>query len=112
MINFDEANRPLGATVLIPFRRQDLRQAYVPYRGEALYWDTFIHISELGFGFYPNQPLAVAVDPRGWIYISMTGGRIIALRPRQAQLDYDALYPIWTPMNPKFDPYAAPRAGG
>jgi len=112
MINFDEANRPLGATVLIPFRRQDLRQAYVPYRGEALYWDTFLHISELGFGFYPNQPLAVAVDPRGWIYISMTGGRIIALRPRQAQLDYDALYPIWTPMNPKFDPYAAPRAGG
>ena len=108
MINFDEANRPLGATVLIPFRPQDLRQAYVPYRGEALYWETFIHISELGFGFYPNQPLAVAVDPRGWIYISMTGGRIIALRPRQAQPDYEALYPIWTPMNPKFDPSAAP----
>jgi len=107
MINFDEANRPLGATVLIPFRRQDLQQAYAPYRGEALYWNTFIHISELGFGFYPNQPLAVAVEPRGWIYISMTGGRIIALRPRQAQLDYEALYPIWTPMNPKFDPSEA-----
>lgn len=108
MIHFDEANQPLGAAVLIPYRRQDLRQAYAPYRGEALYWETFIHISELGFGFYPNQPLAVAVDARGWIYISMTGGRIIALRPQQAQLDYAALYPIWTPMNPNFDPSAAP----
>ena len=110
MINFDDADQPLGATVLIPFRRQDLRQAYVPYRGDGLYWETFIHISELGFGFYPNQPLAVAVDPRGWIYISITGGRIIALRPPQTLPDYTGLYPIWTPMNPDFDPAAAPAS--
>ena len=53
-----------------------------PYRGDGLFWEKFIHLSEQGFGFYPQQPLAVAIHPRGWIYISMTGGRIIALRPR------------------------------
>lgn len=108
MITFDEANQPLGATVLIPYRHHDARQAYVPYRGEALNWEKFIHVSELGFGFYPNQPLAVAVHPRGWIYISMTGGRIIALRPLQTGAESAARYPIWTPMHPDFDPAAAP----
>lgn len=108
MINFDDADEPLGATVLIPYRRQYERQAYIPYRGEGLYWESFIHVSELGFGFYPNQPLAVAVHPRGWIYISMTGGRIIVLRPPQTLPDYAGHYPIWTPMSPDFDPAAAP----
>ncbi len=106
MINFDEAHQPLGATVLIPYRYQAARQAYLPYRGEGLYWEKFIHVSELGFGFYPNQPLAVAVHPRGWIYLSLTGGRIIAMRPRQKAHDFRALYPVWTPMHPDFDPSA------
>ena len=82
MITFDAANQPLGATILIPHLREGGRQAYVPYRGDGLFWEKFIHLSEQGFGFYPQQPLAVAIHPRGWIYISMTGGRIIALRPR------------------------------
>jgi len=108
MITFDEENQPLGATILIPYRYNSLRQAYQPYRGEGLYWERFILVSESGFGIYPQQPLAVAVHPRGWIYISMTGGRIIALRPRQSFTKYDDRYPIWTPMNPDFDPSALP----
>ncbi|MDX2160198.1 MAG: hypothetical protein SF162_02625 [bacterium] len=32
-------------------------------------------------GFFPERPLDVAVSPEGWIYISMTDGRIIAMRP-------------------------------
>lgn len=108
MITFDEANQPLGATVLIPYRFNALRQAYTPYRKEGLYWERFTWLSELGFGIYPQQPLAVAVHPRGWIYISITGGRIIALRPRQPPPDYADRYPIWTPMNPAFDPSALP----
>ncbi len=109
MISFDDADQPLGATVVIPMRLQFGRNAYLPYQGEGLFWETFIHINELGFGFYPQQPLAVAVSPLGWIYISMTGGRIIALRPRYDQTDYDRFYPIWTPMHPNFDPAARPQ---
>lgn len=106
MITFDEANQPLGATILIPYRKLDLRQAYTPYREEGLFWERNIWLSELGFGIYPQQPLAVAVHPRGWIFISITGGRIIALRPRSLSADYAELYPVWTPMNPNFDPSA------
>ena len=106
MITFDEANQPLGATILIPYRKLDLRQAYTPYRAEGLFWERNIWLSELGSGIYPPQPLAVAVHPRGWIFISITGGRIIALRPRSLSADYAELYPVWTPMNPDIDPSA------
>ena len=106
MITLDEANRPLGATILIPYRKLDLRQAYTAYRGEGLYWERNIWLSELGYGIYPQQPLAVAVHPQGWIYISITGGRIIVLRPRPLVDDYANLYPRWTPMHPDFDPNA------
>ena len=110
MVTFDDDNQPLGAAVLVPYRLESGRSAYTPYRSEGLFWEEFIHISELGFGIYPQQPLAVAVSPQGWIYISITGGRIIALRPRYDQTDYESFYPIWTPMNPNFDPSALPRA--
>ena len=110
MITLDEDNQPLGSTILIPYRYNSLRQAYLPYRGEGLYWQRFILVSESGFGIYPQQPLAVAVDPRGWIYISLTGGRIIALRPRRSIEAPADRYPIWTPMNPNFDPAAAPES--
>jgi glucose/arabinose dehydrogenase len=33
-------------------------------------------------GFWPLRPLDVAVSPGGWIYVSVTGGLIYALRPR------------------------------
>ena len=108
MIHFDEADQPVGASVLIPFRHQFGRSAYLPYRDEGLYWEQFIHINERGFGFYPQQPLAVAVSPQGWIYISISGGRIIALRPRYDQTDYKRFYQPWTPMHPRFDPALAP----
>ena len=110
MITFDEADEPLGATTVIPYRYNSLRQAYSPYTGAGLYWEHFILINEAGFGIYPQQPLAVAVHPRGWIFVSITGGRIIALRPREVQYDAADRYPIWTPMNPDFDPTVAPDA--
>jgi len=40
----------------------------------------------------------------------MTGGRIVALRPRASISDHAATYPVWTPMHPDFDPAAAPDA--
>ena len=108
MISFDAQDQPLGATLLMPYRYQGGRQAYLPYRGEGLAWERFIHINELGFGFYPQRPLAVAVSPQGWIYISVTGGRIIALRAKPVAADNDQLYPRWTPMNRRFDPALGP----
>ena len=108
MISFDASDRPLGSTVIFPFAYESGRQAYIPYRGQGLYWDKFIHLNEQGFGIYPQQPLAVAVSPEGWIYISITGGRIVALRPRYDWPDPRGLYPIWTPMNPDYDPSLPP----
>lgn len=32
--------------------------------------------------FYPDHPIAVAVDPRGWIYVATREGRLVRLRPR------------------------------
>ncbi len=34
-----------------------------------------------GSGFFPQRPLDVAVTDQGWVYISVGGGRILALRP-------------------------------
>jgi glucose/arabinose dehydrogenase len=34
-----------------------------------------------GSGFFPQRPLDVAVTEQGWVYVSIGGGRIIALRP-------------------------------
>ncbi|MFN8530887.1 MAG: hypothetical protein U0670_19965 [Anaerolineae bacterium] len=34
-----------------------------------------------GSGFFPHRPLDVTVSPEGWVYISITEGRILALRP-------------------------------
>lgn len=106
MLNFDDQDQPMGATLLLPFRIESTRQAYVPYDGEGYFWRQYITLSELGWGIYPQQPLAVAVNSYGWIYISMTGGRIIALRPANETPPWDDFYPIWTPMHPDYDPSA------
>ncbi|MCY4018316.1 MAG: PQQ-dependent sugar dehydrogenase [Chloroflexi bacterium] len=106
MLNFDDHDQPLGATLLLPFRIESTRQAYVPYEGEGYFWRQYITLSELGWGIYPQQPLAVAVNSYGWIYISMTGGQIVALRPANETPPWEDFYPIWTPMHPDYDPSA------
>ncbi len=35
-----------------------------------------------GSGFFPQRPIDVSVSPEGWVYISVTDGRILALRPQ------------------------------
>ncbi len=107
MLNFDDRDQLLGATLLLPFRIESTRQAYIPYDGEGYFWRQFITLSELGWGIYPQQPLAVAVNSYGWIYISLTGGRIIALRPANETPPWEDFYPIWTPMHPDYDPSAS-----
>ena len=108
MLNFDDQDQPLGATLLLPFRIESTRQAYVPYDGGGFFWRQYITLSELGWGIYPQQPLAAAVNHYGWIYISLTGGQILALRPANETPPWDDFYPIWTPMHPDYDPSAGP----
>jgi glucose/arabinose dehydrogenase len=104
MVNFDENNNPLGLTLLIPFRKDSNRQAFEPYTDEGYRARHIVTLSEQGWGLYPQQPLAVAVNSRGWIYLSLTGGRIIALRPVDKLPENKIIYPPWTPMNPLYDP--------
>jgi len=33
-------------------------------------------------GVWPQRPLDIAISPEGWVYLSVSDGRIIALRPR------------------------------
>ena len=107
MITFDERSAPLGATILLPYLIESQRVAYQPYADSGLFWDDFIHINEIGFGIYPQQPLAVAVAADGTIYISITGGRIIALRPRHEWQVHPEFHPVWSPLHPDFDPSQA-----
>ena len=108
MLSFDENDEPLGATIVAPYRYESGRQAYLPWLGEALHFSKFIHLNDLGFGIYPQQPLAVAVNAQGWIYLSLTGGKILALRPRGSLNDPDR-YPPWTPMHADFGQTQPPQ---
>ncbi len=42
---------------------------------------TLQEMSYRGSGFFPHRPLDVTVNDQGWVYISVGGGRILALRP-------------------------------
>ena len=104
MLHFDADDQAIGATILLPFRIESNRQAYKPYDGAGFYWREFITLGELGWGIYPQQPLALAVNDQGWIYISITGGRIVVLRPANQPLPWEDFYPVWTPMHPDYAP--------
>lgn len=109
MINFDENNQPIGVTLLLPFRKDSLHQAYEIYTDEGFRARHIINLSEQGWGIYPQQPLAVAVSPKGWIYLSVTGAKIIALRPVHEMIaPPESLYPDWVPMHPDYSPDKRP----
>lgn len=40
-------------------------------------------IGQQDSGFWPHHPYDLALSPEGWIYISVGGGKIVALRPRE-----------------------------
>jgi glucose/arabinose dehydrogenase len=53
-------------------------------RQSGFYWSSpelaLERINHQGSGFWPRRPLDVAVSPEGWIYVSVSGGSILALR--------------------------------
>jgi glucose/arabinose dehydrogenase len=52
---------------------------YDPGTGYYDYWANYLSTQRAGF--YPHSPLGVAISPQGWIYVSQSGGRLLALRP-------------------------------
>lgn len=67
VIRFDAAGRPQAPEVIIP-RETGGNQFSVS------------KMNYLGLGFWPERPLDVAIGTKGQVYVSVTGGRIIALR--------------------------------
>ena len=71
VIHFDQAGQPVDYKIILPERtlapdRERLTVELMNYNGS---------------GFWPNRPLDVAVSPQGYVYISVSGGKILALRP-------------------------------
>ncbi len=69
-IRFDNGDKPEAYRIIIP------EQSYSPFMLPLQY----VHM--WGSGFWPHRPIDVTVSAEGWIYISVGGGRILALRPR------------------------------
>jgi glucose/arabinose dehydrogenase len=72
VVHFDEAGSPTGYDVILP------EQADKNNPPGATLQD----LQYRGSGLWPRRPLDVAVSAEGWIYLSVGGGRILALRPR------------------------------
>lgn len=71
MIEFDDNGNPSGYRVIIP--------------EQTIYPGGYIYpLSELQYqesGLWPYRPIDVTVSREGWIYLSLGGGQIFALRP-------------------------------
>ncbi|MCY3718614.1 MAG: PQQ-dependent sugar dehydrogenase [Anaerolineaceae bacterium] len=67
VIRFDAQGQPLAPEVIIP--QQPGGNSF-----------SVSKMNYLGAGFWPERPLDLAISPEGWIYVSVTGGRILALR--------------------------------
>ena len=70
-VAFDDSGRPAGSEILIPYQTD-------------IYQNTLFDVVEMnyrGSGFWPHRPLDVTISPEGWVYLSVSGGRIMVLRP-------------------------------
>ena len=72
VISFDETGIPSESEILIPNESES--NAKVGFSVAEMNYRTS--------GFWPHRPLAVTVAPEGWVYVSESGGRIMAIRPR------------------------------
>ena len=71
-IAFTDDGTITGYNILIPNRPDETTE---PNK-------TWQDIQYSGAGFWPRRPLDVTVSTEGWVYISVSGGEILALRPR------------------------------
>ena len=68
-VGFDEAGQPTGYDLVIPAETYNV-QGF-----------TLKEMNYRTSGFWPRHPFGVAVSPQGWVYVSVGGGQILALRP-------------------------------
>jgi len=68
-VSFDDDGNPTGYHIIIP----EQSAGSAPIDLQAIHYQAS--------GFWPRRPLDVTVSAEGWIYISISGGRILALRP-------------------------------
>jgi glucose/arabinose dehydrogenase len=71
-VSFGEAGDPVSYEEMIPY--VDRHPGYQGPNEQEIHYN--------GPGFWPHRPLDAAVSAEGWVYISVAGGRILALRPR------------------------------
>jgi glucose/arabinose dehydrogenase len=74
VVQFDDTGNPSGYRVIIP------EQAIYPQQ-QSSYVYPLAEIQYQESGLWPHRPLDVTVSREGWIYISVGGGQIFALRP-------------------------------
>jgi glucose/arabinose dehydrogenase len=74
VVQFDDEDQISGYRVIIP------EQVIYPQQ-LSRYIYPLAEIQYQESGFWPHRPLDVAVSREGWIYISVGGGQIFALRP-------------------------------
>ncbi|NWG15725.1 MAG: PQQ-dependent sugar dehydrogenase [Chloroflexi bacterium] len=72
VVRFDEAGDPTGYEVILPEQADKNNPPGL----------TLQDLQYRGSGLWPRRPLDVTVSAEGWIYLSVDGGRILALRPR------------------------------
>lgn len=67
-VHFDDSGQPTGFENIVP--------SNAIFKGLSVQ-----DVNYQGYGLWPHRPFDVAVSPEGWIYWSMGGGSILALRP-------------------------------
>lgn len=81
-------NDPVIAGFIVTALRFDAQGQFVERydlmpNGDRLAGDVRYTTDQLNYrnsGFFPRRPLDLAVSPEGWVYVSVSGGRILALR--------------------------------
>lgn len=71
-VKFDNEGNPADYEVIIP--QESDTDAFASY--------TLKEMSYRTSGFWPRRPLGIAVSREGWVYVSVGGGQIWALRPK------------------------------
>lgn len=70
-VHFNEAGQPARYEILIPAEIDSpVKEGY-----------TLEEMNYRGSGFWPHRLIDVTVSSQGWIYVSVGGGQIVALRP-------------------------------
>ncbi|MEZ4667629.1 MAG: PQQ-dependent sugar dehydrogenase [Anaerolineae bacterium] len=72
-IKFDDSGNALEPHVILP---------EIPHDGPQWAGINLQKIHYQASGFWPHRPYDVTISREGWIYVSVGGGRIWALRPR------------------------------